>query len=111
MNTFNNGNSRAGNIKAQESVRSSRKRGLSRMNSKLSVSTRKRRGGGGGRGGADSKEVNELKLNMNKVLEDVRRLLNFKHDSEGLFGRLEKTLVDLKKKNDIFLSQHAIISK
>lgn len=108
MGTINNGNSRANGLKKQETVKS-RKRGLSRMSSKMSISTRKR--GGGGRGGADSKDVEELKLNMNKALEDIRKLRNFEHESEATFRRFENTLVDLKKKNDIFVSQHNIITK
>jgi len=107
MGTLNNGNSRAGGIKKQETVKS-KKRGLSRMSSKMSISTKKR---GGGRGGANSKDVEELKLNMNKVLEDIRKLKNFEHESEVTFRRFENTLVDLKKKNDIFISQHNAITK
>ena len=108
IGTINNGNSRAPALKKQETIKS-KKRGLSRMSSKMSISTRKR--GGGGRGGADSKDVEELKLNMTKVLEDIRKLKNFEHDSETTFRRFESTLVDLKKKNDIFVSQHNLITK
>ena len=108
MNTFKQGPSRAAGIKKQETMRS-RKRGLSRMSSKVSMSTRRRGGKGGG--GANSKEVNELKLNMKMVLEDLRKLKNFEHESEQTFRRFENTLVDLKKKNDLFISQHNIITK
>lgn len=107
MNTFNNGNSRAAKLRGQETMRS-RKKGLSRMSSKMSISTRKRRGGVRG---ADSKEVNELKLNMKKVLDDIRKLNNFEYETEGTLRRFENTLVDLKKKNDMFVSQHSIITK
>lgn len=108
MNTFKQGNSRVCAIKKQETSKSKR-HGLSRMSSKMSISTRRR--GGGGRGGADSKEVNELKLNMKMVLEDCRKLKNFEHESEATFRRFESTLVELKKKNDLFISQHNAITK
>eukprot|EP00343_Euplotes_focardii_P000886 CAMPEP_0205798982 /NCGR_PEP_ID=MMETSP0205-20121125/93_1 /ASSEMBLY_ACC=CAM_ASM_000278 /TAXON_ID=36767 /ORGANISM="Euplotes focardii, Strain TN1" /LENGTH=267 /DNA_ID=CAMNT_0053059519 /DNA_START=96 /DNA_END=899 /DNA_ORIENTATION=+ len=107
MNTFNNSKSRAASIKGQSTMRSKRG-GLSRMGSKLSIATRRRRNNGRG---SDPKEVNELKLNMKKALEDIHKLMNFEHDSKGTFRRLENTLVDLKKKNDVFVTQHSKITK
>lgn len=108
MNTFNNGPSRACQLKKQETTIKSKRRGLSRMSSKMSISTRRR---GTRFRGADHKVINELKLNMNKALEDIRKLKSFEHDSELTFRRFENTLVDLKKKNDMFMGQHNVIIK
>lgn len=78
MNNFNNSNSRDGKLKNQTTIRSKRG-GLSRMESKLSIATRKIRGKG--RKGGNSMDVSELKLNMKKVLEDLRKSKLFEHES------------------------------
>lgn len=101
MNTFNHKNSGAASIKNQTTMRS-RRGGLSRMGSKLSIATRKRRR----RGGPDPKDINELKLNMKNALEDIRKLKNFEHDSLGTFRRFENTLVDLKRNDTNIMTQN-----
>eukprot|EP00344_Euplotes_crassus_P000956 CAMPEP_0197002782 /NCGR_PEP_ID=MMETSP1380-20130617/7209_1 /TAXON_ID=5936 /ORGANISM="Euplotes crassus, Strain CT5" /LENGTH=358 /DNA_ID=CAMNT_0042421069 /DNA_START=326 /DNA_END=1402 /DNA_ORIENTATION=- len=85
-------------------------RGGSRLNrgaSKLSIATRRMRGGRRG----NPRETNGLKLNIKKLQEEVYRLTKFENESTSTFRKFENTLVDLKKKNDLFVSQHQKILK
>ena len=93
-------NSRKSSVDQQSTLKS-RKRGLSRMNSKMSIATKNKGGGkrtGGGGGGADTKIVSELQLNVKKLLEDVRKLKNFEHETELALKKIEHILDDQKLK-------------
>ncbi|CAI2387876.1 unnamed protein product [Moneuplotes crassus] len=107
MNNFNQKPINKDKIKSQSTMKSRGGR-LNRMTSKLSIATRKMRGS---RKGGNHKEVNELKLNIKKLQEDVQRLNKFENESAVTSRRFESTLVDLKKKNDLFVNQHNKILK
>lgn len=94
----------------QRSVKRSVKRGLSRMTSKASMAI-KRKGGARGGGGADSKIVSELQLNVKKLLEDVRTLKNFEHESGLTFKKIDKTFEELKLQNLEIVKQQDFITK
>ena len=68
------------------------------MSSKVSMSTKKKQGGKKA-GGADSKIVSELQLNVKKLLEDVRKLKNFEHETGLSFKKIDKTFDEIKLRN------------
>lgn len=81
------------------------------MNSKMSIATKSKKKKVGGVGGADSKIVSELQLNVKKLLEDVRKLRVFEHESGLTFRKNEHTFDELKLKNDLFQIEHEKIKK
>jgi len=94
----------------QSTMRSRQKKSLSRANSKMSIVSKKTKIGRGP-GGADSKSVSELQLNMKKLLEDVRKLKNFEHESGLTFRKVEHRLDSVDEKNDKFQKEHDKIKR
>ena len=78
------------------------------MNSKMSKVNKKKKIGGG-LGKADSKIVSELQLNMNKLLEDMRKSKIFEHETGLTFRKIEKTLEEFRQKNNILEIEHGKI--
>lgn len=91
-----------------------RSKKLARINSKMSMAQSKKpkkRIGGGGVGGADSKIVSELQLNVKKLLEDVRKLKIFEHESGLTFRKIDGAIEEFKQKNIQFQDEHEKIKK
>ncbi|CAI2387265.1 unnamed protein product [Moneuplotes crassus] len=104
---------RSGSSRKESIGRSSRvkkkKSKLSRMSSRVSKASKQTRRIIGG--GADSKVVNELQLNVKKLLEDMRKIKNFEHDSDLTFKRIHQSIEELNRKNELFKIEHNSIKK
>ena len=81
------------------------------MNSKVSVATKSKTGGKKLGGGADSKIVSELQLNVKKLLEDVRKLNNLQHDTELALKKIDHILDDHRLKYDVIQNEQTEIKK
>lgn len=85
-------------------------KGLSRINSKVSIATKKKTGRKvGGGGGADPKIVSELQLNVKKLLEDVRKLNLFEHDTKNYIQKADHKFEDQKVLNEAIIKEQAAI--
>lgn len=76
----------------------------------IATKSKKKRTVGGG-GGADSKIVSELQLNVKKLLEDMRKIKNFEHESGLTFRKIDQTFENLKQKSDLIEEEQAKIRK
>lgn len=79
----------------------------------MSIATKgkKKKGVGGMSGGADSKIVNELQLNVKKLLEDVRKTKLFEHESGLTFRKIDQSIEALKLRNNAIEEQQETINK
>ena len=110
---MNRTTSKAGKMFRKESAvsRQSRSR-LSRMNSKMSMVTSRKKGPGAGlKSKIDelSKLVQEMKLNSDKNIEDIRVLRNTEYDRKQRFDHMEEIVFRLQKSHDIWNADHEVI--
>jgi hypothetical protein len=105
--------SRASKLKHGETVTSRQSKSrLSRMNSKMSLVSSKKKGPGAGlklKIDELNKQVQEMRLNVDKNLEDIRVMKNTEISRKSRFEEMEEIVHFLQKSHDVWNENHEVI--